>query len=669
MRSLATFATRAGQLLLIVAFLAAAPVRAEELRNFGDAALHAIQMVENGDEGWAVGDEGVIWHTIDGGANWERQPSGVRASLLSLYFFNPYVGWIAGREELPGGGSNGVLLYTRDGGCRWERVLLNSLPGLNRICFADNKNGYLVGDATDAHPTGVFTTSDSGQHWQAVPGPRCSSWLAGDCGPDGASLAGAWNQLATVHRGRVFTVNMDALGGRNLRGLQLRGDSGVAVGQGGLVLLRSGGKNGQDTVWKVPLQLPPELQAGWDFHAVHGTGSHIWAVGRPGSVALHSPDLGAHWQIIKTGHPLPLNGLFFLDDRRGWAVGELGSILATADGGRSWHVQRRGGERAAVLVLSARPRGLPLDTVAALGGVQGYLTAAVCVTSPDRKTSAPARAADPLRLPVAVRQAGGAAAETLWQLPFGSHLTHVSAENLIKKWDELHGDGAADVLLRQLVLTLRVWRPSVVITDPESARGEVLPCDALVCEAAREAFRRAGDDKAFPEQLTRLGLTPWKPAKLYAHGAANGSIVLDLTQIRDELGGTFQEFAAGPAALLAETSVTLPAERRFRLLASNLDGAAGHQDLMQGIILGESAAPWPPCRTIRPRRPPMPSPASTRAPASGAWPPRPSVCWWPAIPLIPWPPRATAGCCASTPAARCAAGTRCSSALCAKSTR
>jgi len=73
-----------------------------------------------------VGDDGVVWHSIDAGNNWERQPTGVRASLRSVHFLNPYTGWIAGREELPhNGGSSGVLLFTVDGGLKWQKGPLN----------------------------------------------------------------------------------------------------------------------------------------------------------------------------------------------------------------------------------------------------------------------------------------------------------------------------------------------------------------------------------------------------------------------------------------------------------------------------------------------------------------------------------------------------------------
>ena len=61
--------------------------------------------------------------SIDGGTTWERQPTGVRASLRSLHFLNPFTGWVAGREERAhGAGSSGVLLFTQDGGLTWLRA-------------------------------------------------------------------------------------------------------------------------------------------------------------------------------------------------------------------------------------------------------------------------------------------------------------------------------------------------------------------------------------------------------------------------------------------------------------------------------------------------------------------------------------------------------------------
>jgi len=123
-------------------------------RHFEDAALHAIHFVDP-QEGWAVGDEGAIWHTINAGQTWERQPSGVVASLRSVWFLTPYMGWIVGREELPGepgcvsARSVGILLFTKDGGLTWRQTALNSFPGLNCVRFVDHKTGFIAGDATE----------------------------------------------------------------------------------------------------------------------------------------------------------------------------------------------------------------------------------------------------------------------------------------------------------------------------------------------------------------------------------------------------------------------------------------------------------------------------------------------------------------------------------------
>jgi photosystem II stability/assembly factor-like uncharacterized protein len=569
-----------------VLFALAPAARAADLGAWDDAALHAVQFVDRS-EGWAVGDDGVIWHTVDGGTSWERQPSGVRATLQSLHFLNPYVGWVAGREELPhGGGSAGVLLFTRDGGLRWQRVTLNALPGLNRVRFVDNKTGFVAGDGTEQYPTGVFKTVDAGHTWQPVPGPRCPAWLAADFQDEHTgALAGAWNRLAMLRGGTVVSADIDQLGGRNLRGLHLAGKRGVAVGQGGLVLIND---NTAETVWGLPdLGLPLGVRASWDFHAVTQYGDHIWAAGRPGSALLHSGNGGATWEVLRTGQPLPLQGLFFLDERQGWAVGEYGTILATSDGGKTWTRQLHGGERAAVLFLHGRGGALPVEAVAVLGGDQGYLVTALGVEAADPPSAVLRRAGEPQRFAAAVRLAGGAAGETLWQFPVPQHLARADKLDLLAAWDQVHGKHAADQLLRQLVLALRVWRPEVVVTDSPSPQVNGYPGDTLVAEAVKEAFVRAGDPNAFPEHLGKLGLEPWQAAKLYAcwSGQSGAQVALDLNEPAARLEATPRDFAAPAAALLSEAPAPAPGQRFFRLLASKDPGAVNDQDLMAGTIL------------------------------------------------------------------------------------
>jgi photosystem II stability/assembly factor-like uncharacterized protein len=565
----------------------ALPARATDVRYCDDAALHAVQFI-NADVGWAVGDEGVVWKTIDGGKNWERQPTGVQGSLRSLHALTELIVWVVGREELPGGGSAGIILYTQDGGEKWVRILANTVPGLNHVRFGDAANGFLVGDSSEEYPTGVFLTTDHGRNWRPVKGPRCTSWLGGDLidGKAGA-LAGAWSRLGTLRDGNFGKADVDQFGGRNLGSMQLGQGKSFAVGQGGLVLHSKSLGSGWDFT---DTKLPEDVLAAWDFHALAALGDKVWVVGRPGSAVLSSEDKGATWKINKTGQPLPLHGLSFFDEKRGWAVGEFGCILGTEDGGLTWKVQRRGGQRAAVLCIHARATDLPVETLAMLGAEQGLLTAALRVTAPDPKSAPLADATQSQRFAAAQRLAGGAAGEALWQFPLPQHLANVNKEDVLTSWDQLHGEGrAAQQLLRQLVLALRIWRPDVVLTDHPDSNVSKSGAGALIALAVEEAFKKAADPKAFPEQIEKLGLEPWRASRVYGlwDQREGANVVVDTGHEGTRLEATFAEFATGAAQLLAPTPPVLQGQCYFRLLAATAKNAALAGELLEGLAPAE----------------------------------------------------------------------------------
>jgi photosystem II stability/assembly factor-like uncharacterized protein len=585
--------------------LAETAAPAADLRNFEDAALRAVQFVDE-NEGWAVGDEGVVWHTIDGGQSWERQPTGVRASLRSLHFHDPYLGWVVGRQELPNGrGSVGVILSTRDGGLHWRQVSVDVFPGLNRVQFTDVNTGFLAGDGSDQYPTGLFCTTDAGHTWKPVPGPRQPAWLAADFqdGRTGA-LAGAWGRLGILRGGNLDRADMEEIpGARAIAGIHVAGTRAVAAGQGGLVLISNDSAGAR---WSyAESQLPANVRAAWDFHAVHGAAGQVWAVGRPGSAILHSGDGGQSWEIQVTGQPLPLHGVFFANAARGWAVGELGSILHTSDGGKSWRVQQRGGQRAAALFLHARPDGLPLDTVAQLGGDDGYLVAGLRILGPDPASADASQACAEQRLAAGVRLAGGAAGEMLWQFPLPAHRARAGRPELVESWNALHAGQARQELVRQLVLALRIWRPDVAVTDsPEGQGGS--PCETLTAEVLPAAVRLAADPQAFPEQLRQLGLQTWEVKKVYSRWErpSGAEVAYDLTRISLRLGGTIRDFVAPALAILSDTHSTLPPQRFYHLLESRITGAAGHRDLLQGLELapgGAARRKLPPVEELAPQ--------------------------------------------------------------------
>jgi photosystem II stability/assembly factor-like uncharacterized protein len=74
---------------------------------------HSITFTADGQRGWAVGLDGTVIATTDGGARWQPQASGTQAWLTSITFTaDGQRGWAVGED--------GTLIATTDGGARWQ---------------------------------------------------------------------------------------------------------------------------------------------------------------------------------------------------------------------------------------------------------------------------------------------------------------------------------------------------------------------------------------------------------------------------------------------------------------------------------------------------------------------------------------------------------------------
>jgi photosystem II stability/assembly factor-like uncharacterized protein len=532
----------------------------DHLRHVEDATLRSVYFIDH-KEGWVVGDEGVILHTLNGGKTWHRQATGLRSSLRSVHFLTPDIGWVVGREELPYGmGSAGVVLFTSDGGLEWKRQLPNALPGLNQVRFIDAKNGFFLGDGNDQFPSGVFKTTDGGKSWEPVAGPRTTTWLAGDFYLSKTGiLAGGASRLATLRADKTTLADQtDWLDGRDITSVQILEKKALAVGQGGLLITSVKGGSS----WGLPQKiLAPEVQANIDFHSISSVKEKVWIVGRPGSVVLHSSDAGSTWNLHKTGQALPLHGVFFFDEKTGWAVGDAGTILNSSDGGKTWATQHQAGKRAAAMTIHSLNKNAPVDTLAMLGAADGYLTTSLRITAPDATTAAIDRSLDSRRYSAAMRLAGGLTGETLWPFPMPQHLEGCDKKTILAHWNKLHANRAEEELIRQLVLSLRIWRPSVIISENPNSEIEL---SSLLGEAVHESVRRAADAKAFPEQIAELGLTAWKVSYIYGEARPQGTEETPyIDRPNQRLQATARDYAVSAHALLVDRFMTLPKRREY----------------------------------------------------------------------------------------------------------
>jgi RHS repeat-associated protein len=123
--------------------------------------LNASQMI-NSTTGFAVGDNGVIYSTINAGLNWTQHSSPTANNLRGVHFVSTSVGFAVG--------DNGTLLKTTNGGNTWvsSALLLPSNPNgaignLNAIYFEDANNGYIVGNNGY-----IIYTTNAGTSWAAA---------------------------------------------------------------------------------------------------------------------------------------------------------------------------------------------------------------------------------------------------------------------------------------------------------------------------------------------------------------------------------------------------------------------------------------------------------------------------------------------------------------------
>lgn len=89
--------------------------------------------------------------------------------------------------------------------------------------------------------------------------------------------------------------------------------------------------------------------------AVTRAGPRLVAVGERG-IIRYSDDHGQSWQQASVPVSATLTEVQFVDERTGWAVGHLGVVLRSVDGGKSWAKQLDGRQASQLAVEDARRR-------------------------------------------------------------------------------------------------------------------------------------------------------------------------------------------------------------------------------------------------------------------------------------------------------------------------
>ena len=243
-----------------------------------------VDFVGIGLVGWAVGADGLLLRSRDGGCSWSQQESPVDANLHAVDFIDGEHGWAVGAA--------GTVLSTMDGGASWQEQPSAGAQDLLGVSFLDERHGWVVTERQILH------TTDAGATWVVQ---------------------------AEIDAGTVSDVQV--VGGFFFGDLQ----SGVVahvIGTQGTWTTRNGGAS---WVLRSPRRGTAigflDEQAGWFIES----DCTLWS----------TVDGGVEWVKLETSG-LPAPGpcaeakLHRATARLGWIVLDEGMVLKTVDGGESW---------------------------------------------------------------------------------------------------------------------------------------------------------------------------------------------------------------------------------------------------------------------------------------------------------------------------------------------
>jgi len=327
------------QILFIVLIFCTSVLTAQWVQQFSgiDENLNDVYFINN--NGWAVGEEGYILYTDNGGENWNQQSSGTDMSLESVHFVDQHRGWVVGSNY-----EYGIILRTLNAGLNWEIAYIEFGIYLNDVFFTDTLNGWIVGNA-------MLHTTDGGENWEDQNGwgfgvhfsDSLNGWFVGGS-YNGSTGYPIFHIYHTEDAGNIWVEQM---GGQSSeigalqsvfftsqnKGWAVGGNRGMALGPFSTILHTTDGGNN----WEIQNSLSNRVLTGVCFTnssngwAVGGFTSYGWIPDT--SILLHTTNGGENWDYINSGTPHALSSVYFYDQNNGWIVGDSGVILHTDNGG------------------------------------------------------------------------------------------------------------------------------------------------------------------------------------------------------------------------------------------------------------------------------------------------------------------------------------------------
>ena len=269
--------------------------------------------------GFLVGSNRLILETNDGGASWAERaldlPEEENFRLISIDFRGEE-GWIAGQP--------GLLLHTTDGGQNWSRLFLDTkLPGEPYLITALGPNQAELATNVGA----IYETRDGGTNWQAEVEDAAGAVRELRRFNDGryVSVSSLGNFFSTWDPGQGTWQPHQRISSQRLQSMGFQPDGSLwMLARGAQIRFNPAGGNVEE--WGKAV-IPITNGFGYLDMAWARDGS-IWTGGGSGTL-LVSADGGKSWQKDPVGGQQPSNftRISFSADGKGFVLGERGSLL------------------------------------------------------------------------------------------------------------------------------------------------------------------------------------------------------------------------------------------------------------------------------------------------------------------------------------------------------
>ena len=288
-----------------------------------DKLLRHVFFVDSA-TGWCAGEDGIIFHTMDGGLNWEEQNSTVSTFIVALFFLDENLGWaLTLRDTLPFGTT---IINTTNGGYEW---IAEDYPEdnvfMNTIFYFDSINGWIGGSKIAGTTDGGFSWVDANIDSNFVSNLPVLNFNFYNR-QFGYACGGFIDLAGVIWRTTDFGLNWSSVGVSpdqvfdmfvfdSLNAITLSGDPEGLYGIGNIKTANAGES------WSFE-ELP---LFGLSFAIDFRTPTEGWSAS--GFKFLFTSDKGDTWIKKQTPDSVVIFDLAFADSSTGYAVGENGVIL------------------------------------------------------------------------------------------------------------------------------------------------------------------------------------------------------------------------------------------------------------------------------------------------------------------------------------------------------